>query len=233
MSTFEVMRQVIKNAYIVLQEGSYDKMCVPLFSRIKCRKDSNYTVVSTAKGLSFVPHSKAQTMPFTNTEHHSKKQSAQKISIMGTSSRPADNPTVQVTTETPAQLPAEEGLQGWLCVLGANICIFCSLGFLNSYVLLSCATICRPFKMQMLIYTPQQNRRLSDDIPGNISSRLYGIQHFVDICSPAGPDVRRRAALWTHCRHLRSSTRPLPLHLPLRLRSVYDEPGHRILSDSP
>lgn len=31
-----------------------------------------------------------------------------------------------------SKLPPEEGFQGWLCVVGAFICLFCSFGFLNA-----------------------------------------------------------------------------------------------------
>ncbi len=33
----------------------------------------------------------------------------------------------------PDLLP-EEGFKGWICVVGAFICLFCSFGFLNAYV---------------------------------------------------------------------------------------------------
>ena len=32
-------------------------------------------------------------------------------------------------------MPPEEGIQGWLCVVGSLSCLFCSFGFLNAYVL--------------------------------------------------------------------------------------------------
>ncbi|KAJ5675762.1 hypothetical protein N7462_008659 [Penicillium macrosclerotiorum] len=32
----------------------------------------------------------------------------------------------------PSHLPPEEGIRGWLCLLGSFLCMFCSFGFLNS-----------------------------------------------------------------------------------------------------
>tara|TARA_R110002003_G_scaffold2874_1_gene24681 strand:- start:1597 stop:1839 length:243 start_codon:yes stop_codon:yes gene_type:complete len=47
--------------------------------------------------------------------------------------------TAEITSDIeksnlPSQIPPEGGTQGWLCVLGAFLSIFCTFGFLNAWV---------------------------------------------------------------------------------------------------
>jgi hypothetical protein len=37
-------------------------------------------------------------------------------------------------SKLPSEIPPEGGTQGWLCVLGAFLSIFCTFGFLNAWV---------------------------------------------------------------------------------------------------
>jgi hypothetical protein len=39
---------------------------------------------------------------------------------------------VPVVDLTKPDLPPEEGVRGWICVIGAFICLFCTFGFLNA-----------------------------------------------------------------------------------------------------